>query len=71
MESDVSDIMPGWCSVKKVVEADGDHIELTLNFASFEEPVVVNIDAGNWSKMLATPNMPVQSTIRFVPKRLG
>lgn len=60
--------MPGWCSVAKVTEADGDHIELTLHFASFEEPLVVNIDAEHWSKMLAQPNLPVQSTIRFVPR---
>lgn len=66
----MTDIMPGWCSVKKVVEVDGDHIELTLNFASFEEPVVVNVDAGSWSRMLSNPNLPVQSTIRLVPKRL-
>ena len=60
--------MPGWCSVKKVMESDGDHIELTLHFSSFEEPLVVNIDAERWSKMLANPNVPVQSTIRFVPR---
>lgn len=56
--------------MKKVVEADGPHIELTLNFSSFEEPVVVNVEAGDWSQMLANPNLPVHSTIRFVPKRI-
>jgi hypothetical protein len=58
----------GWVSVKKVVEASGDHIELTLNVGSFKDALIVNIDAGDWSKMLSSPNLPVGAEVRFVPR---
>lgn len=58
----------GWVSVKKVVAADGDHIELTLNVGSFKDSLVIDIDAGNWSHMLSSPNLPVGAEVRFVPR---
>ena len=58
----------GWVSVRKVVESDGDHIELTLNVGSFEGALVINIDAGDWSRMLSQVNLPVAAEVRFEPK---
>ena len=63
--------MPGWVSIQRVTEEDGPHLELSLNFASFPDPVVVNVDAEEWSKMLANPGRPSQAAIRFMPNRRG
>lgn len=58
----------GWVSVRKVVEADGDHVELTLNVGTFESALIINIDAGDWSRMLSSVNLPVPAEVRFAPK---
>ena len=60
--------MVGWLSVRKVTTAEGDDIELTLSVGSFEGPLVINIDAGDWSKMLSTVNLPVAAEVRFLPR---
>ncbi len=58
----------GWVSVKKVSEAAGVSIELTLNVGSFKDALVLTVDAGDWSQMLASPNLPVGAEVRFVPR---
>ncbi len=58
----------GWVSVRKVMESDGDHVELTLNVGTFESALIVNIDAGDWSRMLSSVNLPVAAEVRFAPK---
>lgn len=58
----------GWVSIKKVSEAHGVSIELTLNVGSFKDALVVNIDAGDWSQMLASPNLPVAALVKFSPR---
>ena len=54
--------------MRKVMESDGDHIELTLNVGSFEGPLIINIDAGDWSTMLSQVGRPVAAEVRFAPR---
>lgn len=58
----------GWVSVRKVMESDGDHVELTLNVGTFESALIISIDAGDWSRMLSAVNLPVAAEVRFAPK---
>ena len=58
----------GWVSIKKVSEAHGVSIELTLNVGSFEGPLIINIDAGDWSTMLSQVGRPVAAEVRFAPR---
>lgn len=60
--------MHAWLSIAKVVEAEGDHVELTLTVGSFKDPLVINIDAGSWSRMLSNPTEPYQAFVRFEPR---
>jgi hypothetical protein len=65
----MSERMVGWLSVRRMETSEGeDGIELTLSVGSFEGPLVINIDAGDWSRMLAAPNLPVAAEVRFLPK---
>lgn len=58
----------GWLGVKKVEEPEGVAIELTLNVGSFKDALVVTVDAGDWSQMLASPNLPVAALVKFSPQ---
>ena len=64
----MSEVEVGWLEVKKVTEADGDYVELTLNVGSFKDSLVIAVEAGDWSKMLSSPNLPVAAGVRFVPR---
>lgn len=57
---------PGWLSIAKLGgETPEERLELTLNVGSFKDPIVVSIDARDWSRMLSNPGQPVAAMARF------